>query len=197
MGVFGITRSEMDRAITRECNNRAREMETAVKNIDNRVEKLESDAKHITEHGTKIDNLEKQFKELDEKLDSKFKNIDNKFDNLTDRFDKVIKDTRAHVDEQVDKAIKQLNDADDRWRDTNTKLQIGMDNLNDKMGELVDTVKGLSNRTTNLEQAPAQQALEEKKALKKKLAEKVFDIVWKLILAGAAAYAVSKGINLF
>lgn len=197
MGVFGVTRSEMKEAIKEECSNKAKELEATVKSIDERVDKLESDAKHITEHGTKIDNLERQFKELDEKLDNRFKNIDGKFDDLTNKFDKVIKDTRTHVDEQVEKACKQLNDADNRWAGTNTQLQAGMDRLNEKMGELVDTVKDLKGRTTNLEQAPAQQALEEKKALQKEFTKKAFDFIWKLLAAGVLALLAAKGINLF
>lgn len=197
MGLFGITRSEMKEAIKEECSNKAKELEATVKGIDERVDKLETKAEHITEHGEKIVHLEKQFKELDAKLDSKFNAIDKKFDDLNTHFKQVIDDTRAHVDQQVEKAIGQLNEADKRWDKTNTQLQNGMDNLNEKMGELIDTVKGLNNRTDKLEHGPAEEALAEKKEMRKKIADKAFDIIWKLILAGAAAYAVSKGINIF
>lgn len=197
MGLFGITRNEMERAIGRECSNKAKELEATVRSIDNRVERLESDAKHIAEHETKIDKLEKQFKELDEKLDKKFDAVNEKFDNLENKFSEVINDTRRYVDGQVDKAITQLTSADNRWDKANTKLQTGMDDLNKNMGELVVTVKGLVERTTTLEQAPAQQALEEKKTMKKEMTKRVFDALWKLFLAGTAALLAAKGINLF
>ena len=197
MSVFGVTRSEMERAIERECSNRAKELEATVNSIGKRVENLESDAKHITEHEAKIDKLEKQFKELDEKLDKKFTNIDDKFDNLDKKFTEVIQTTRKHVDEQVDRAINKLSEADDRWRDTNTKLQLGMDSLNEKMGELVTTVKDLGNRTSELEDAPAKRALERENTAKKAFATKAFDILWKVFLAGIAALLAAKGINLF
>lgn len=197
MGVFGVTRSEMERAITRECSNKAKELEATVKSIDERVDKLEVAADHIREHETKIDTLEKQFKELDKKIEDKFNTVNDKFDNLEEKFDSVIKDTRVHVDEQVEKAITQLNDADKRWAETNTKLQNGMDNLNDKMGELVTTVKDLADRTTTLERAPADRALAREDAAKKEIAKKAFDIIWKIFLAGIAALLAAKGINLF
>ena len=197
MGVFGITRSEMERAIERECNNRSREVEATMRSIDERVDKLEADAKHISEHETKIDKLEQQFRELDRKIDDKFNTVEKKFDDLDNKFDSVIRDTRQHVDDQVNRAITQLNDADKRWEGTNAKLQDGMDRLNENMNELVSTVKSLTDRTTNLELAPAKQALEEKTAMKKEITKKVFDILWKVLLAGAAALLAAKGINLF
>lgn len=218
MGVFGITRSEMDRAIERECSSKAKELEATVKSIGNRVDKLEADAKHISEHETKIDKLEQQFKELDRKIEDRFNTVEKKFDNLDVKFTEVINTTRQHVDDQVKLAITQLNDADKRWEGTNTKLQEGMDDLNEKMHsvegtntklqagmdrlnenmtELVTTVKGLTDRTTNLELAPAKQALEEKNAAKKALATKAFDILFKLFVAGMAALLAAKGINLF
>ena len=197
MGVFGITRSEMERAIERECSNRSREVEATMRSIDERVDKLEADAKHISEHETKIDKLEQQFRELDRKIDDKFNTVEKKFDDLDNKFDSVIRDTRQHVDDQVNRAITKLNDADKRWEGTNTKLQDGMDRLNENMTELVSTVKSLTDRTTNLELAPAKQALEEKNAMKKEITKKVFDILWKVLLAGAAALLAAKGINLF
>ena len=168
-----------------------------MRSIDERVDKLEADAKHISEHETKIDKLEQQFRELDRKIDDKFNTVEKKFDDLDNKFDSVIRDTRQHVDDQVNRAITQLNDADKRWEGTNAKLQDGMDRLNENMNELVSTVKSLTDRTTNLELAPAKQALEEKTAMKKEITKKVFDILWKVLLAGAAALLAAKGINLF
>lgn len=192
MGVFGITRAEMERAIERECSNRSKEMEATMNGMGERINKLETDSKRISEHEAKIDKLEEQFKALDKKIDNKFSEVSEQFRQLDSKFESVIRETRSHVDGQVDKAISQLLTADKRWENTNVKLQDGMDTLNKNMTGLVETVKGLDKRTDALEMQPYKEAYDQRKDVAKKVA----DILWKIAVGAIAAYLAAKGINI-
>lgn len=162
-------------------------LEREVQTLKRRIEKVEdAHDRRLDGQDQKITKLEENIRALDSKVGSLvttqaegFKQVNNNFKELTVSFQEEIDRTRAHVDENVNKAINQLENADRRWADTNCKLQRGMDEL--------------LTRVTTVEQKPMVEAYRQKQELGKR----VWDIIWKILLGLVVAGLAAKGFNIF
>ena len=158
-----------------------------MKSVEARLSTLESIPKTVSEHEARIMVLESNMEDIKNSIQKNTELTEKGFQQLTDKFASELDTARARIDSGLDEAMTTLKAADERWASITTQI----------INTMASSGQQIENRITKLEREPADQALEEKKAAKKALATKAFDIIWKVLVAGIVALLAAKGINLF